>query len=346
MRRLGVFLLSGAVATLLMLPVSAQAQQQPALGNVVATCGTPNSTYAAGDNRPLTQDITGTLCSQSGGGGSGGAVWGPNAVGVAAAHPPVIIGGTADATATGTVQVLKVDSSGNGYVTISAQGSNGAASPTKSILVGVSDGTNLQQLIAPIDLTDGVNGNNMIANGNYVYNGASWDRMPGSAAGGVSTTVLASALPSGAATESTLSAAKTDLDTISGAVGSPIPAPTTSVASTSYGLQSAASTNATSVKASAGVLAGMNLINTTTTIYYLRMYNLAAAPTCSSATGFVRTWPIPPAAASGGAGGIAVHLPVNGSAFSTGIAFCLTGGPTSTDNTNAATGVFVNLDYY
>ncbi len=115
---------------------------------------------------------------------------------------------------------------------------------------------------------------------------------------------------------------------------------------TSYGLQSAASTNSTSVKGSAGTLVGMNLINTTTTIYYLRMYNASSAPTCSSATNFVRTWPIPPAAASGQAGGIAASLPVQGVAFSTGIAFCLTGGPTSTDNTNAATGVFVNLDYF
>lgn len=115
--------------------------------------------------------------------------------------------------------------------------------------------------------------------------------------------------------------------------------------STAYGLQSAASTNATNVKASAGVIKAMNLINTTTTIYYLRMYNLATSPTCSSATGFVRTWPVPPAGAAGGAGGIAINLGAGGTTFSTGIAFCLTGGPTSTDNTNAATGVFVNLDY-
>ncbi len=114
---------------------------------------------------------------------------------------------------------------------------------------------------------------------------------------------------------------------------------------TPYGLQSAASTNSTTVKASAGVLYGMNLINTTTTIYYLRTYDAASAPTCSSATNFVRSWPIPPAAAAGGAGGVAVSLPVTGTQYSTGISFCLTGGGSSTDNTNAATGVYVNLDY-
>lgn len=114
---------------------------------------------------------------------------------------------------------------------------------------------------------------------------------------------------------------------------------------TQYGLQSAATTNSTSVKASAGVLYGLNPLNTTTTLYYLRMYDSATAPTCSSATNFIRTWPVPPAAAAGGAGGVAVKLPEAGVQFSNGIAFCLTGGPTSTDNTSAATGVFINLDY-
>lgn len=109
-------------------------------------------------------------------------------------------------------------------------------------------------------------------------------------------------------------------------------------------ITSAGSTNATSCKASTAHLLGYDLINTTTTIYYLRLYNLAAAPTCSSSTGFVRTIPIPPASASGGAGGVARSLP-NGEVYGTGLAFCLTGGGSSTDNTNAATGVYVNLDY-
>ena len=35
----------------------------------------------------------------------------------------------------------------------------------------------------------------------------------------------------------------------------------------------------------------------------------------------------------------------SGEAFSTGLAFCVTGGGTSTDNTNAAVGVFISLLY-
>lgn len=105
-----------------------------------------------------------------------------------------------------------------------------------------------------------------------------------------------------------------------------------------------ASTNATSVKASAGTVYGLSLTNTTTTIYYLRMYNTSSAPTCSSATGYVSTIPIPPAAASGGVGGREITKNI-GQAFTTGIGFCVTGGPSSTDNTSAATGVFVEILY-
>lgn len=165
------------------------------------------------------------------------------------------------------------------------------------------------------------------------------------------TNVVQSALPTNAAQESggNLAAVAASTATIAGAVGSAIPAGTAAIGtltgSTPYGLQATASTNATSVKGSPGVVKAMNLFNTTTTIYYLRTYNLSSAPTCSSATGFVRSWPIPPAAAAGGVGGVAVDLGAGGTTFSTGIAFCVTGGPSSTDNTNAASGVFINLDY-
>jgi hypothetical protein len=162
-----------------------------------------------------------------------------------------------------------------------------------------------------------------------------------------------------------LAAAKADLDSLVAAASNPAPlvgtngstvaspsnpldvAPRASAAggATSFGLQSAASTNSTNVKNAAGVLYGMNLFNSNTTVYYLRMYDSAAAPTCSSSTGFVRSWPIPPASSAGLIGGVAVSLPSVGTQFSSGISFCVTGGPSSTDNTNAATGVFINMDY-
>lgn len=118
------------------------------------------------------------------------------------------------------------------------------------------------------------------------------------------------------------------------------PVPASSGSCTPYHLAggTAASTNATSVKASAGTLCHLAAINTTVTTYYLRLYNLATAPTCSSATGAVHTYPVLPS------GGINIPLPV-GETYSTGIAFCVTGGGGDTDNTNAATGVYIEASY-
>jgi hypothetical protein len=119
---------------------------------------------------------------------------------------------------------------------------------------------------------------------------------------------------------------------------------TSGAAASACNILSAASTNATSCKGSAGNLYGYEIYNTSTTVYYLRLYNLASAPTCSSATGFIRTIPIPPASAAGGVGGAVSNysVPVN---FGTGIGYCITAGSSSTDNTSAATGVFGEVRY-
>lgn len=42
--------------------------QTPQQANVVANCGTPNSTYSANGTKPVTQDTSGTLCVQTAGG--------------------------------------------------------------------------------------------------------------------------------------------------------------------------------------------------------------------------------------------------------------------------------------
>lgn len=118
-------------------------------------------------------------------------------------------------------------------------------------------------------------------------------------------------------------------------------ATTTAGTSTCY-FTSAASNNAQFCKASAGNLYEIHVTNTTSTNYFLRLYNATSAPTCSSATGFVETVPALGAAANGGVNG-RINTPPQ--AFSTGIAFCLTGGGSSTDNSNAATGVYITLLY-
>lgn len=105
-----------------------------------------------------------------------------------------------------------------------------------------------------------------------------------------------------------------------------------------------ASTNSTAVLAAAGTVYHYSLSNTTTTVYYLRMYNSASAPTCSSATGFVESIPIPPASAAGQVGGRERIMNI-GQAFTTGIAYCITASSGSTANDAAAAGVFVTLLY-
>jgi hypothetical protein len=129
-------------------------------------------------------------------------------------------------------------------------------------------------------------------------------------------------------------------------IGSVTPQPSTSSSdvTTDCVILSAASTNSTNCKGSAGNFYGYEIYNTTTTVYYLRLYNASGTPTCSSATGFIRSIPVPPAAAAGGVGG-AVSYPIYGVNYATGIAFCLTGGSSSTDNTNAAVGIFGVIKY-
>lgn len=127
-------------------------------------------------------------------------------------------------------------------------------------------------------------------------------------------------------------------------VTNPTPSSASSVAVSPCNILSTASTNATNCKSSAGNFFGFDVYNTTTTVYYLRLYNTSSSPTCSSATGFIRSVPVPPGASSGLVGGIVENqaYPTN---YSTGISYCITGGSGSTDNTNAAAGIFGEIRY-
>lgn len=104
---------------------------------------------------------------------------------------------------------------------------------------------------------------------------------------------------------------------------------------------SAASTNATSIKGSAGTLCSITAINTTATKYYLKLYNVASGPTCNSDT-VIGSFPVP---ASTDGNGYTINLGPYGIAFGTGIGMCLTGAVADNDNTNAATGVAITYAY-
>jgi len=106
-------------------------------------------------------------------------------------------------------------------------------------------------------------------------------------------------------------------------------------------LTSAATTNSTNCKASAGTIYDLSVVNTTATLYYLRLYNSSSAPTCSSSTNFVESIPVP--AATAGAG-IVKTFPV-GREYTTGIGFCYTLNGTNNDNNAAVTGSYISIGY-
>ncbi len=106
----------------------------------------------------------------------------------------------------------------------------------------------------------------------------------------------------------------------------------------------AVSTNSTSLTNAAAVLCDLTIVNTTTTIYFLKLYDSASAPTCSSATGLKHVYPIPFGATNAG-GGLVRSLSF-GEHYASGIGFCVTGGGGDTDNSNAATGVYIEASYH
>lgn len=110
---------------------------------------------------------------------------------------------------------------------------------------------------------------------------------------------------------------------------------------TPYKLISAATTNATSLKASAGQVYSIIAIGTTANIRYLKFYNKASAPTVGTDVP-VLTIPIP---GNTQGAGLAIHFTV-GTVFSTGIAFAITAGVADADSAAVgASDVIVNLTY-
>ena len=104
---------------------------------------------------------------------------------------------------------------------------------------------------------------------------------------------------------------------------------------------SAASTNATSLKASAGQVYSAQVFNVNAAVRYFKLYNKASAPTVGTDTP-VKTLAIPGNTAGGG---FVISWP-QGLAFGTGIAWALTTEATDAGTTGvAADEITVNLDY-
>jgi len=120
------------------------------------------------------------------------------------------------------------------------------------------------------------------------------------------------------------------------------PTPKTSGGLSTSKTISAASTNATSVKGSAGQVYAIYAHNTNAAVRYLKLYNKASSPTVGTDTP-VLTLPIPGNAAGAG---FVLDTGGMGIAFGTGIALALTTGVADADTgAVAANEIVVNLLY-
>ena len=101
---------------------------------------------------------------------------------------------------------------------------------------------------------------------------------------------------------------------------------------------SAASTNATNAKASAGRLVGWSFVNTTASLQYVKLHNTAGTPTAGA--GVVQTIAIP-------ANGVN-NMPIGGGGigFATGIAFTIVTGSADADATATTAGAVIGDLFY
>lgn len=107
---------------------------------------------------------------------------------------------------------------------------------------------------------------------------------------------------------------------------------------TFHHLISAATTNATSVKASAGTIANIELTNNSASMKFFKLYNKASAPTVGTDTPIL-TLGIP-------ANGVRSFVPPVEWRLATGIAYAITGAPAVADTTAVALNdVAVSIGY-
>lgn len=127
--------------------------------------------------------------------------------------------------------------------------------------------------------------------------------------------------------------------TVSGAVTVSGTATVTPATPTKYNLNSAATTNAVSVKASAGVVYGIAVSNQNAAVRVLKLYDKASAPTVGTDIP-VLTVPVPASSV------LSLNLGTIGLRFATGIAIATTTGIVDSDTTAVAVGdLHINLSY-
>lgn len=212
---------------------------------------------------------------------------------------------------------LSLDTSGNLRVNVVAGGGAGGTSstvgstaPSVATAVGFTDGTNMQLgVIKPASTAP-------IATDRAIV-------------------VAVSPNSSGIITTGTAGSASSQVLTVQG-IASMTPLSTTNVVTaagngyTKSRVNAAASTNATSLKASAGNISSIDVFNVAAYSVFLKLYNKASAPTVGTDT---PVWTIPVAAG----GGFSREFNA-GDSFSTGIAYAITKLQADADTTVVVAG--------
>jgi len=165
---------------------------------------------------------------------------------------------------------------------------------------------------------------NIVAESGVVFNGATFDRERAATGDGLPTTGIpaeAEMLWNGTGFD------RARGDTTSGAYVQAKASPNGGY--TPGHLISAATTNAASIKATAGTLGYIVAGNTNAAARFLKLYNKASAPTVGTDIP-VQTFIIPGGASGAGSN---IMLPVQGAAFTLGIAFAITGLIADADTT-------------
>lgn len=115
-------------------------------------------------------------------------------------------------------------------------------------------------------------------------------------------------------------------------------------AGTALNVVSAATTNASVQKSTAGNLFEITISNPTATPVYVKLYNKASAPTVGTDVPIVTITAAAAAATNKPTDGVLTFAQI-GKRFTAGIAMAITGGPLATDTTAAVAGVQVSGTY-
>lgn len=341
-----------AAALLIAAPVSTFAQ----VSSGIATSAAP--TYTNNSPAALSLDLNGNLRVTGGGGGGGGTSSAFNAAfpadGTAAGALDSVSGDMVPFVldnATGGVQVTCVSGCGGSGGTSSTFG---AAFPTDGTAIGALDSTGTNMVPLNLDASGNLDVN--VGNASIpVTQSGTWNVGTVTAVTSITNAVTV-AQPTAANLNATVvgtgtfatQAAQSGTWTVQpGNTANTTPwlvtnvPPTTQADTLLSSAVLAASTNATSVKGSAGALFNVSVYNNSATIAYLKLYNSASAPTCGSGTPVLRY--IIPASTSGAGSNVSIDI---GAEFTSGIGYCVTTGISDSDTgAVAASAYIVNLIY-